>query len=246
MAKLDAVPSLMTPATKIGSSIAVATGLYAISYGALGVAAGLNLWQVMALSLLMFTGGSQFAFIGVIAGGGSPGAAFGAATLLGVRNAVYGMQIKAMLRPRGLKKLLAAQVTIDESTATAAGQSDPAEQKRGFWVAGIGVYVLWNIFTVAGALLGDALGDPKAWGLDGAAVAAFLGLLWPRLKSAEPVAIATVCALATVLAIPLVPPGVPILVAALVAGVWGYFGRGPATEGLEPDVEPRAIREESE
>lgn len=246
MAKLDAVPSLMTPATKIGSSIAVATGLYAISYGALGVAAGLNLWQVMALSLLMFTGGSQFAFIGVIAGGGSPGAAFGAATLLGVRNAVYGMQIKAMLRPNGLKKLLAAQVTIDESTATAAGQSDPAEQKRGFWVAGIGVYVLWNIFTVAGALLGDALGDPKAWGLDGAAVAAFLGLLWPRLKSAEPVAIATVCALATVLAIPLVPPGVPILVAALVAGVWGYFGRGPATEGLEPDVEPRATRGESE
>ena len=246
MAKLDAVPSLMTPATKIGSSIAVATGLYAISYGALGVAAGLNLWQVMALSLLMFTGGSQFAFIGVIAGGGSPGAAFGAATLLGVRNAVYGMQIKAMLRPRGLKRLLAAQVTIDESTATAAGQNDPAEQKRGFWVAGIGVYVLWNIFTVAGALLGDALGDPKAWGLDGAAVAAFLGLLWPRLKSAEPVAIATVCALATVLAIPLVPPGVPILVAALVAGVWGYFGRGPATEGLEPDVEPHPTRRESE
>ncbi|GAA1890836.1 AzlC family ABC transporter permease [Paeniglutamicibacter psychrophenolicus] len=246
MAKLDAVPPLMTPATKIGASIAVATGLYAISYGALGVAAGLNLWQVMALSLLMFTGGSQFAFIGVIAGGGSPGAAFGAATLLGVRNAVYGMQIKAMLRPHGLKKLLAAQVTIDESTATAAGQSDPAEQKRGFWVAGIGVYVLWNIFTVAGALLGDALGDPKAWGLDGAAVAAFLGLLWPRLKSAEPVAIATVCALATVLAIPLVPPGVPILVAALVAGVWGYFGRGPATEGLEPDVEPRTTRENSE
>ncbi|MDQ0093860.1 putative branched-subunit amino acid permease [Paeniglutamicibacter psychrophenolicus] len=240
------MPSLMTPATKIGSSIAVATGLYAISYGALGVAAGLNLWQVMALSLLMFTGGSQFAFIGVIAGGGSPGAAFGAATLLGVRNAVYGMQIKAMLRPNGLKKLLAAQVTIDESTATAAGQSDPAEQKRGFWVAGIGVYVLWNIFTVAGALLGDALGDPKAWGLDGAAVAAFLGLLWPRLKSAEPVAIATVCALATVLAIPLVPPGVPILVAALVAGVWGYFGRGPATEGLEPDVEPHPTRRDAE
>lgn len=240
MAKLDAVPPLMTPATKTAVSISVATGLYGISFGALGIAAGLNLWQVAALSLLMFTGGSQFAFIGVIAGGGSPGAAFGAATLLGVRNAVYGMQVKAMLRPRGLRKLAAAQVTIDESAATAAGQSDPAEQKRGFWVAGLGVYVLWNIFTVVGALIGDALGDPKAWGLDGAAVAAFLGLLWPRLKSGEPVAIACVCALATVLAIPLVPPGVPILVAALVAGIWGYFGRGPASEGLEPDVEPHS------
>ena len=62
----------MTPATKVGLSIAVATGLYAISYGALGVAAGLSVWQVSALSLLMFTGGSQFAFIGVVAGGGAP------------------------------------------------------------------------------------------------------------------------------------------------------------------------------
>ena len=235
------MPLQLTPATKTALSISVATGLYGISYGALGIAAGLNPWQVVALSLLMFTGGSQFAFIGVVAGGGGPGAAFGAATLLGVRNAVYGMQVKAMLRPRGLKKFVAAQVTIDESTATAAGQGDPAEQKLGFWVAGIGVYLLWNVFTVVGALLGDALGDPKVWGLDGAAVAAFLGLLWPRLKSAEPIAIASVCALATVLAIPLVPPGVPILVAAVVAGVWGYFGRGPATEGLEPDVEPHSI-----
>ncbi|GAA1498741.1 AzlC family ABC transporter permease [Paeniglutamicibacter kerguelensis] len=230
----------MTPATKVGLSIAVATGLYAISYGALGVAAGLSVWQVSALSLLMFTGGSQFAFIGVVAGGGAPGAAFGAATLLGVRNAVYGMQIKSMIKPRGWRRLVAAQVTIDESVATAAGQTDPAEQKRGFWVAGIGIYVMWNIFTIVGALLGDALGDPKMWGLDGAAVAAFLGLLWPRLKSAEPIAIASVCALATILVIPLVPPGMPILVAAVVAGVWGYFGKGPSDEGLEPDVEPHA------
>lgn len=230
----------MTPATKVGLSIAVATGLYAISYGALGVAAGLSVWQVSALSLLMFTGGSQFAFIGVVAGGGAPGAAFGAATLLGVRNAVYGMQIKSMIKPRGWRRLVAAQVTIDESVATAAGQTDPAEQKRGFWVAGVGIYVMWNIFTIVGALLGDALGDPKTWGLDGAAVAAFLGLLWPRLKSAEPIAIASVCALATILVVPLVPPGVPILVAAVIAGVWGYFGRGPSDEGLEPDVEPHA------
>lgn len=230
----------MTAATKIGLSIAIATGLYAISYGALGVAAGLSVLQVSVLSLLMFTGGSQFAFIGVIAGGGTPGAAFGAATLLGVRNAVYGMQIKSMLRPRGLTKALAAHVTIDESVATASGQSDPAEQKRGFWVAGLGIYLFWNVFTLIGALLGDALGDPKTWGLDGAAVAAFLGLLWPRLKSAEPIAIASVCALATILVIPLVPPGIPILVAAVLSGVWGYFGKGPATEGLEPDIEPNS------
>lgn len=230
----------LTPASKVALSIALATGLYGISFGALGVAAGLSVWQTVVLSLLMFTGGSQFAFIGVLAGGGSGGAAFGAASLLGIRNAVYGMQMNSMLRPTGWLRPAAAHVTIDESVATASGQSDPDEQRRGFWIAGVGVFVLWNIFTVIGALLGDALGDPKAWGLDGAAVAAFLGLLWPRLRSREPVAIAVVCALATVLVIPLVPPGIPILVAAAIAAIWGWWGKGPANEGLEPDLDPYA------
>ncbi|WP_207914981.1 AzlC family ABC transporter permease [Luteimonas arsenica] len=218
----------MTPAIRIGLSVAVATGLYGISFGALGAAAGLGVLQVVALSALMFTGGSQFAYIGVVAGGGGGAAAFGAATLLGVRNAVYGMQVNRTLRPRGWRRLLAAQVCIDESTATMLGQRDPDEQRRGFWAAGLGIYLLWNLSTLAGALLGDALGDPRRWGLDGAAVAAFLGLLWPRLAAREPVAIAVVCALATVVAVPFVPPGVPILVAAVVAAAWGWFSRAEA------------------
>lgn len=227
-----------SPAVRVGASIAIATGLYGVSFGALSVASGLDVWQTMALSLLLFSGGSQFAFIGVIGGGGSGVAAMSASALLGIRNAVYAMQLNALVRPRGWLRLGAAQVTIDESTATATGQTDPLEQRRGFWVAGVGIYVLWNLFTLVGALVGNAIGDPAQWGLDGAAVAAFLGLLWPRLKAREPAAIAVVCAVVTLLAVPFVPPGVPILVAAAVAGVVGWFSRGPASEGLEPDVEP--------
>lgn len=236
----------MTPATRIGLSIAVATGLYGISFGALAVAAGFSVWQTVALSALMFTGGSQFAFIGVIAGGGTGSAAFGAATLLGIRNAVYGAQINQMLRPRGGLKLLSAQLTIDESTATAAGQASPDEQRRGFWVAGIGVYMLWNLFTVLGAVLGDALGDPRQWGLDGAAVAAFLGLLWPRLRAREPVAIAVVCALVTLIALPLVPAGIPILLAALVAALWGGFGRDDAGRDEVPAATAGSLTDDRE
>ncbi|MCZ2403367.1 AzlC family ABC transporter permease [Paenarthrobacter sp. Z7-10] len=231
---------MASPAARIGLSISLATGLYGVSFGALSAAAGLLFWQTMALSLLLFSGGSQFAFIAVIGGGGSGIAAMGAAALLGIRNGVYGMQLNALLRPRGALRLLAAQLTIDESTATSTGQQDPLEQRRGFWVAGIGVFVLWNVFTAAGALLGSTMGDPKQWGLDGAAAAAFLGLLWPRIKGRQPAAIAVVCALATVLAVPLVPPGVPILLAAVVAGLIGWFRHGHEQEGLEPDVQPHA------
>lgn len=210
-------------AVRMGVSISVATGLYGLSFGALSVAAGLDLPQTVALSLLMFTGGSQFAFIGVIASGGGGPAALGAASLLGVRNAVYGLQMGRLLEPRGWRRYLAAHWTIDESAATASGQVQALEQHRGFWVAGAGVFVLWNLFTVLGAWLGDALGDPRRFGLDGAAVAAFLGLLWPRLQQREPVALALVCGLITAVAVPWVAPGLPILLAAAAGAAWGLL-----------------------
>lgn len=213
----------LSPAQKRGLSVGLATGLYGISFGALAVVAGLSVLQASALSLLMFTGGSQFAFIGVMGGGGSLGAATAAASLVGVRNAVYGVTANAMMRPHGWRKAVSAHVTIDESIAVASATEDPDEERRGFWTAGIAVFALWNLFTLVGALAGNALGDPKAWGLDGAAVAAFLGLLWPRLKAKDPIVIAVVAALVTVLAAPFVPPGIPIILAAVVAIILTYF-----------------------
>lgn len=211
----------LTPAVRMGLSISVATGLYGISFGALAVAAGLTVAQACALSALMFTGGSQFAFVGVVGGGGTPMAATAAASLLGVRNAVYGVQLNALLRPGWPRKLVQAHVTIDESVATASSQENPDEERRGFWTAGVGVWVLWSAFTLVGAVAGDRLGDPRAWGLDGAAVAAFLGLLWPRLHGRDPWAVAVVCALVTLAVTPVVPPGIPIVVAAAVAAALG-------------------------
>lgn len=223
----------MTPAVRIGMAIAVGTGLYGVSFGALAVAAGLSFWQAVALSALLFSGGSQFAFVGVLAGGGSGAAALGASALLGVRNSIYGMQLNALLRPPRSRRALAAHVTIDESTAVASGQTDPDEQRRGFWTAGLGIFILWNLFTAVGALAGEAMGDPRAWGLDGAAVAAFLALLWPRLKSGDAVAVAVAAAAATILTVPLIPPGLPILVAGAVAvGAQLLLGRGP--DGASP------------
>jgi len=209
----------------MGLSIAAAVGVYGVSFGALAVTAGLDVWQACALSALMFTGGSQFAFIGVIGGGGTGAAAWAAAALLGVRNGVYGMQLKALIRPPATLIPVMAQLTIDESTATATAQDDHDERVRGFWTAGVGVFLLWNLFTLVGALAGNALGDPARWGLDGAAVAAFLGLLWPRLKGRDPIVTAIIAAFVTLVTLPLVPPGIPVLVAAAVTAAWWAWQR---------------------
>ena len=197
---------------RMALSVSVATGAYGVSFGALAVAAGLDVWQAMVLSLLMYTGGSQFAFVGALAGGGLP--ATGAAMLVGLRNAVYVMQVNSWFHPLWAQRILMAHFTTDESTAVAAAQPDQRLRRLGFWVTGAGVFALWNAMTLVGALLGD----PKAWGLDGAALAAFCGLLWPRLVARDAVATAIAAAAVTVALVPVLPAGLPILAAVVVGG----------------------------
>lgn len=201
---------------RMALSVSVATGAYGVSFGALAVAAGLDVWQAMVLSLLMYTGGSQFAFVGALAGGGLP--ATGAAMLVGLRNAVYVMQVNSWFHPLWAQRILMAHFTTDESTAVAAAQPNQRLRRLGFWVTGAGVFALWNAMTLVGALLGNLLGDPKAWGLDGAALAAFCGLLWPRLVARDAVATAIAAAAVTVVLVPVFPAGLPILAAVVVGG----------------------------
>lgn len=228
MARRATAPAVST-AVRQALSVAVATGLYGVSFGALSVVAGLDVPQTMALSLLMFSGGSQFAFIGVAGSGGSPGAAIATAALVGVRNALYGPQVAPLLDVAGPRRLLAAQLTIDESTAVGTAQRDPAAARAGFWWAGGGVFVLWNVFTLAGALLGNAAGDPRRYGLDAAAAAAFLGLVWPRLTNRAAQVVAGTSVAVALVTTPVLPAGVPVLLAAGVAVVVGVAWRdGPA------------------
>ncbi len=209
-------PDARRSVVRASLSVGVATGAYGVSFGALAVAAGLNIWQACAMSLLMFTGGSQFAFIGIIGTGlGAAPAAIAASSLLGVRNGFYALELTQLLGVRGWRRVAAAHVTIDESTAVAVTQQDVRAGRLGFWVTGISVFLLWNLMTLVGALIGDALGDPKSWGLDGAASAAFVGLLWPRLRSRDAVAMAVVAGVIAIALSPALPPGLPVLVAAL-------------------------------
>lgn len=232
----DADPGV-TAAVRQAVSVSVATGLYGISFGALGVTAGLSIAQTMALSLLLFSGGSQFALIGVVAAGGTPMAAVATSTLLGVRNTLYGAVVAPLLQVRGWRRLAAAQVTIDESTAVAVGQRDPRAVRIGFWTTGIGVFVLWNVFTLVGAAAGDALGDPRAWGLDAAAGAAFLALVWPRLAARQARLVAALAVVVTLVLVPLVPAGLPVLAAAAVAIGVGLVA--PPARPTSPGKEPR-------
>jgi predicted branched-subunit amino acid permease len=225
-------------------SVGIATGLYGASFGALSVAAGLNLWQTQALSALMFTGGSQFAFISIMGTGGlaAAPAAIATATMLSIRNGLYALSTRRFLLAGGahtplVRRVAAAHLTIDESSAVGLAQPEPKASRLGFWHTGIAVFLFWNLMTLVGALAGSVIGDPATYGLDGAAVAAFLALLWPRLKAADSAVTAAVAAVLALVAVPFVPAGVPVLIAAVAAVAIGV--RGGTTGRLADPPDPR-------
>jgi predicted branched-subunit amino acid permease len=212
--------------------VGIATGLYGTSFGAVSVAAGLSVAQTCALSLVMFTGASQFAFVGVLAAGGAPLSGAATALMLGTRNTLYGLKLAPLLGFTGWRRPAAAQVVIDESTAMSVLRPSRDLARTGFVATGLAVFVLWNVFTLAGALAGNLIGDPRTYGLDAAVGGAFLALLWPRLRDPRNRVVA-VCAAAVALGVvPVTAAGVPVLVAGGVALLAGVLTRS-ATDSTE-------------
>jgi 4-azaleucine resistance transporter AzlC len=195
------------------AGIGVAVGVYGISFGVLAVAAGLTAAQACVMSAGVFTGASQFAFVGVLAAGGGALAAMGPAVMLAVRNAAYGLSLAPILPGRLRDRALLGHLVIDESTAMARAETDPAAARRAFLATGVSVWLCWNAGTLAGALLGGGLGDPHSLGLDAMFPAAFLALLAPQLRRPGAPAAAAAGALVAVALLPFAPTGVPVIAA---------------------------------
>ena len=221
---LSATPFDKRQVLRDSLAVAIPVGTYGAAFGAAAVGSGFSVLQSCLLSLLLFSGASQFAVVGVMGAGGSALSAIATGSLLGFRNGLYGLRMAPILSPTGIKKVLAAQITIDESTGVALNQEmrGEAASRYGFWVTGIGVYVFWNLFTLVGALSAQSIGNPSAWGLDAAVPAAFLGLVWPRLVDARSKLVAFLAAVLALLLIPISPAGVPIIATALLAIAFGW------------------------
>jgi len=192
--------------------VGVAVGVYGFAFGAASIAAGLSVLQTCLLSLFAFTGGTQFAVVGVLAGGGTLAAALSSGLLLGLRNTLYAMRLAPLLRVRGVRRLLAALGTIDESTAMAIGQPAPELSRVAFWWTFGSVFAIWNLATLLGAAGTSALGDPNRFGLDAVVPAAFLALLAPRLREGGVERrVAVGAAVIALMLVPFTPPGIPVL-----------------------------------
>jgi predicted branched-subunit amino acid permease len=211
-----------------GTLLGLAVGISGLAFGAAAVSSGLSVWQTCVLSLLAYTGASQFALAGTIAAGGSLLAGAAGAILLGSRNTLYSLRLAGLLRVKGTARVLLAQGVTDESTALALAQPDEAAARAGFRATFVSLYLTWNATTLAGAVGTGSLGSPKSFGLDVIGPAAFLALIWPRLTSGrtERLVGAGGAAIA-IAATPLLPSGAPVILAAA-AALAGTLASKPA------------------
>jgi predicted branched-subunit amino acid permease len=207
--------------------LGLAVGLYGAAFGAAADAAGLNVWQAMSLSALMFTGASQFAMVGVLGAGGSALAAVGSALLLGTRNTVYGVRLVPLLQPRrAVRRVGTAHWVIDETTAMALAAPNPVLGRLAFLVTGASIYLMWNAMTVVGVVGAAGLGGTARAALDAVVPAAFLALLWPRLRKTFPEAatqrkVALGGAVIALALTPFVPAGVQVIAAVAAVALAG-------------------------
>jgi predicted branched-subunit amino acid permease len=207
--------------------LGLAVGTSGLAFGAAAVSDGLSTAQACVLSLLAYTGASQFALAGAVPGGGLAAGAAGA-ILLGSRNALYGLRLADLLRVRGAGRLLAAHGITDESTALALAQPDAAAARAGFRGTFAALYVTWNLATLAGAVGAGRLGSAQSFGLDVVGPAAFLALIWPRLRAGRAERSAGLLGAAIALtATPFLPPGVPVILAAVAALAGALAAPGP-------------------
>jgi 4-azaleucine resistance transporter AzlC len=240
----DALPR-RSAIVRAAGGIGVYAAAFGFTFGAVATASGLHAPQAVALSVVLFSGASQFALVGVLAAGGAPVAALSTALLLGARNAFYGLALSPILRPRGWRRLLGAQLVIDESAAMTLAQPAPCAGRFAFWATGISIFVLWNLGTIAGTLVGSGI-DTSALGLDAAAPAIFLALLWPQLarRRARPVALAAVAV--TLSLVTVAPAGVPIIAAAVVAVAGGLLPERRREDPERRREDPERSREDPE
>jgi 4-azaleucine resistance transporter AzlC len=211
---LPRVPHDLRDVVRASIVIGVASGIYAVSFGVLSVSAGASVLQTCLLSLLVFTGASQFSAVSVISAGGSVASAVSGGLLLAARNGVYGLALSPSIKGSLARRMLAAQFVIDETTAMTSAAPDQRSKDWAFWSCAVMLFACWNLGTLVGALAGSSI-DPETFGLDAAFPVVFVAMVAPHLATRSGRRAALIGAAVTIVLTPFLPIGLPILLSSV-------------------------------
>ncbi len=218
--------------------VCLANGVVGVSFGAIAVTGGLPAWVPLAMSPLVFAGGAQFAFLGIVLTGGGVIAAALTALFLNTRLVPLGLAVAELFRGKKLSRYLWAHVVTDEGVAFTLAQPDKTQRRGAFFAFGALMFVMWTTSTVIGVMAGRAIGDPLALGLDAAGPMVLLALVAPAMRTPRVRRCALIGAALALVSLPFLPPGLPVL-----AALAGVLAAGRDTPPL--DTPPAEMRDET-
>ncbi|OZM81578.1 AzlC family ABC transporter permease [Pseudonocardia sp. MH-G8] len=207
-------------------ALTAAVGVVGASFGALAAAAGVPLVLMVALSVLVFAGASQFLVVAVVAAGGNIVAAVAAGLVMNARHVPFGLAIGGNVGDSWPARLLGAHLMVDESVAFSRSRGSGERARAAYWACGVLLFVFWNVGALVGRVAGAAIPDPDAFGVDAAFPAALLAMLLPALGRADARRVGLAAAAVALVATPYLPAGVPVIV-----GLLGLVAAGRAPVG---------------
>jgi len=190
--------------------VCLADGIVGLSYGSLAAAQGFPLWVPIALSTLVLAGASEFLFIGIVAGGGSPLTAAAAGLLVNARHLPFGIAVKDLVGQGG-RSLLGCHIMNDESVVFGISQPGLQQRRVAYWLCGLGIFAVWPLTVIGGAMIGRFIPDVSAIGLDAVFPATLIALIFPALRKRRTRIPALAGTALSVAVTPFVPAGMPVL-----------------------------------
>jgi 4-azaleucine resistance transporter AzlC len=200
---------------RAGLPLVLPTLLLGVSFGVLAKPV-MGAVGPIVMSVLVFSGGAQFAALGVLQAGGAIGAAVAAGMLMNARWLPMGFAVGPSLRGGRLARALQAQAIVDASFAMSSRGDGTFD--RGLLIgATIAQGSAWIAGTVLGVIGGELLGDPARIGLDAVFPAFYLWLLAEEARGGRAVGAAIAGAAIAVALMPVAPVGIPVIAASLAA-----------------------------
>ena len=168
----------------------------------------------LVMSILVFSGGAQFAVLSVLQAHGTAAAATAAGLLMNARWLPMSLALAPSLSGGRMRRSVDAQAIVDASFVIADRGDGTFSRDRligatlpqaGSWIAG----------TALGLAVGSRLPDPDTLGLDAVFPAFYLTLLVAEVGDRRTLTVVVLAAIVTLALMPWAPPGVPVLAASI-------------------------------
>jgi 4-azaleucine resistance transporter AzlC len=176
----------------MGTSLLVGT-----TFGVVARQSGLEPLEIIAMSLLVFAGASQFAMVQLFSQAAPAPIVIVSVLFINLRHLLMATSLRPHLGrlPLG-PRMFAAFFLTDESFAMATGHTRRGGRSLAYYLTfAIGLFIIWNVATVIGIIVGGAIGDPRRFGVDFAITATFIGIVVLAIRHRADIAIALVAAL---------------------------------------------------